>query len=155
MPTADDWWWLLCSVCDSARADKDEQANIRRGLAALDKVLNTRATVHRAMYRQGLGWVDFEWGDEGGAPDKYGKRQGGKGISHAMEARQRKDGLTQAQSIQILRKMVNAIARGQEIKKIQVKGIENRMIRHAGAEVSLVKSKGSNAWILTVYDAWN
>ena len=40
-------------------------ANLARGLASLQKLLTTKATVHRAMYREGLGWIDFEWGDEG------------------------------------------------------------------------------------------
>lgn len=35
-------------------------ANLARSLASLQKLLTTKATVHRAMHREGLGWIDFE-----------------------------------------------------------------------------------------------
>lgn len=72
-------------------------ANLARGLASLQKSLTTKATVHRAMYREGLGWIDFEWGDEGKPANVKGVRKGGKGLVHAIEARGRKDGYTWTQ----------------------------------------------------------
>lgn len=44
-------------------AATDSAANIRGGTAAMNEALLDKTTVHRAMFRNGLGWVDFEWGD--------------------------------------------------------------------------------------------
>lgn len=128
-------------------------ANISRGMAALEKAVSQRTTVHRAMYRQGLGWVDFVWGDEGKPPNAKGVRKGGKGISHAMESRERKDGYTPEQVSSMLKRMVMAIADGVETRPAVTFGNTTRVIvGKDGAEVQLLKKPGSNAWVLTVFD---
>lgn len=128
---------------------KSLEANIARGLKALAKALTEKTTVHRAMYRNGLGWVDFIWGDEGGEIKKNGKRPGEKGISHILEARQRKDHLTEKEVHQLLEKIVETIASGRETKHIYVSGVLNVKIVHGNVQVSLVKRPGSNTWVLT------
>lgn len=68
----------------------NEAANIQRGLRALERVFAEKSTVHRAMHRDGLGWIDFVWGDEGKwPPDGKGRRKGARGVSHIVEAAQR------------------------------------------------------------------
>jgi hypothetical protein len=87
-------------------------ANLARGLASLQKLLTTKATVHRAMYREGLSWIDFEWGDEGKPANAKSVRKRGKGLLHAIEARGRKDGYTVTQVDVMLKQMITAIADG-------------------------------------------
>lgn len=127
--------------------------NIRRGLAALEKALKEKTTVHRAMYRSGLGWVDFEWGDEGKwPPNAKGARKGGKGLVHIMEARQRKNGLSEYEAKDYLRHMVRIIAEGEIIPD---KANEKRMaaigIKGLG-EVHLRRAGAGNAWVVTMFD---
>ena len=131
-------------------------ANIQRGLAALERALTEKTTVHRAMYREGLGWVDFVWGDEGKwPPSKKGHRKGGRGVSHAIEARQRKDGMTQPEAVDMLKRVVVAIAQGDEIPPRNTVGNTVQVrVAHGGVEVILVKRNGSNAWAVTAYDQW-
>ena len=127
-------------------------ANISHGLASLAKALREKTTVHRAMYREGLGWVDFEWGDEGKwPPNAKGRRKGEKGLSHAIEARRRKDGLSPRQTLVLLRKMVEAIAEGKEIKRDEVPPSMKVIVGLDGTIAHLVKRTGGNAWVLTVY----
>jgi hypothetical protein len=128
------------------------QSNIQRGLASLDKVLLERTTVHRAMYRDGLGWIDFVWGDEGRwPPNSKGHRKGERGLSHAIEARQRKDLLSFRQVKELLRKMVVAIAEGAERRRHESPPSMRVIIGKNGVEVHLVKRTGGNAWALTVF----
>jgi len=146
---------FIYRLLDSARADRDVQTNIQRGLSALDKVLKTRSTVHRAMHREGLGWVDFEWGDEGKwPPNARGGRSGEKGVAHVLEARPRKDQMADAQVRALLRKMVYAVAQGTELRRPAAAGVERVVIGKDGTEVHLIKSKGSNAWMMTVFEQW-
>jgi hypothetical protein len=78
-------------------AMKDTEANIRRGLAAMNQALLNKATVHRAMFRNGLGWVDFEWGDVGTVKPS-GKTKGAMGLAYIPEARQRMDGMMEQEA---------------------------------------------------------
>ena len=155
MTTLDEYRRLIGPYLTLDSAPTPEQS-IARGLASLDKALSEKTTVHRAMYREGLGWIDFVWGDEGKwPPDAKGRRKGGKGISHAMEARQRKDGLSYEQTLELLRKMVYAIAEGVEKSPpIVVNRVEQVIVGKDGMEVHLVKRPGSNAWALTVFYEW-
>lgn len=128
-------------------------ANLARGLASLQKSLTTKATVHRTMYREGLGWIDFEWGDEGKPANAKGVRKGGKGLVHAIEARGRKDGYTAAQVDAMLKRMVTAIANGTlPTPPVEVGPVKRVVIVKDGLQVQLVKRQGSNAWVLTVFD---
>ena len=134
---------------------KSIDANIRRGMDSLAKALNEKTTVHRAMFRNGMGWVDFEWGSEGGRIRPNGKRPGGKSISHILEARQRKNSLTEPETIALLERLVTTIASGTERNRTDFNGGINVMLEHGSMRVALVKRAGSNAWVVTGWDENN
>jgi len=140
---------ILCPVIlDAVPTGK---ANVQRGLAALDKAMKGKTTVHRAMYREGLGWVDFVWGDEGAPPNSRGVRRGAKGLAHALESRRRKDGYDHHQTAALLRRMVYAIAEGRELDRHEIGRATRVIVGQDGTEVHLVKLTGGNAWTLTVF----
>ena len=135
----------------SRSAMKSVAANIDRGLKALADAITGKASVHRAMFRNGLGWVDFVWGDEGRIL-KSGRTKGGRGLAHIVEARMRKDGLTEAKAINVLGELVRTIASGQEFKR-DIVGKSTRVgIRHSGYIAWLSQLEGGNAWIVTGYE---
>ena len=135
----------------SRSATKSVAANIDRGLRALAQAITDRTTVHRAMFRNGMGWVDFVWGDQG-VVKPSGKTVGGRGLSHIVEARMRKDGLTQAEAIGVLSEMVRAIAAGKETKRVESGGSIAIKVEHDGYRVALVKNPGANAWVITAFE---
>lgn len=134
----------------SRSAIKSVEANIKRGLAALNKALLDKTSVSRAMYRSGMGWVDFVWGDEGGKINpKNGSRRGAKGLSHIIDARQRKDGLTKAQVNDLLLKIVETIAKGEETRRTHLGRSVLVEIQRDNVVAFLTKNPGSNSWLLT------
>lgn len=137
------------STSESRSAMKSVEANIRRGKQAMAKALAEKTSVHRAMFRTGMGWVDFIWGDEGGTIKKRGNRPGEKGIAHILEARRRKDGLSDAQIRTLLDDVVETIASGEEVSRHEANTSLRAIISHKGVEVQLVKNPGSNTWLLT------
>lgn len=138
-------------VMFSRSAMKSTEANIARGHESLAKALNEKTTVHRAMFRNGLGWVDFVWGSEGRVKSS-GKTQGAMGIAHILEARQRKDGLSEQEAIQSLSRVVESIALGQEVARLNYDNSVAVRIENAGYRVSLTKNPGSNAWVVTAFE---
>ena len=138
----------------SQSAIKDIQANIKRGTKAMNDVLLTKADVHRAMYRNDIGWIDFVWGDTG-IIKTNGKTKGAKGISHIIEARMRKDKMSYADVVKMLTQdVVSTIALGETYKQFYSSDGKNTSlkIRHKGYETNLIKRIGSNAWIITAYE---
>jgi hypothetical protein len=135
----------------SRSALKSVDANIERGLEALAKALDERTTVHRAMFRNGLGWVDFVWGDEG-VVKPSGKTKGAMGLSHIIEARRRKDGLSANDIVLLLTKLVDTIASGQEIRRNDHAEVITVVVEKDGVEAILTKRIGSNAWVV---NGWN
>ncbi len=135
----------------SRSAMKDGDANIRRGREALAKAVTEKTSVHRAMYRNGLGWVDFVWGDEGRVLPN-GRTVGGSGLAHIIEARQRKDAMSHSQVNRLLDNLVQTIAKGSEIGRTEIRGSINLRIGHEGNLAVLVKNPGSNAWMLTGFE---
>ena len=111
-----------------------------------------KSTVHRAMFRQGMGWVDFEWGSEGGKITAKGKRPGAKGIAHIIEARQRKDGLNAKQAESLLFDLVDTIAKGEETDRYSYGNVENIKIKHNNILAFLTHKRGNNAWIVTGFE---
>lgn len=132
---------------------KSVDANIKRGREAMNKAIAERRTVHRAMFNHNLdGWVDFEWGDVG-TVKANGKTKGGMGISHILEARMRKDGMSYEQAIQMLvSDVVDVIARGHTVFEKTVGNSQNIRMEHNGYQVTLTKNKGNNAWIVTAFE---
>jgi hypothetical protein len=139
------------AVALSRSATKSVTANIDRGLRALAEAVTGKTTVHRAMFRSGMGWVDFVWGDEGKVKSS-GRTVGGRGLSHIIEARMRKDGLTEAEALRVLAEMVRAVASGAETKRVESNSSTSVKIEHDGYRVGLVKNPGSNAWIITAFE---
>lgn len=131
---------------------KSVEANIKRGNEAMAKALAEKTTVHRAMFRTGMGWVDFVWGDEGGELTQNGRRPGGKGIAHIIEARKRKDGLNEKQVDSLLSKIVETIATGKEIKRVEVNGTYSVIVTKGNVQATLVKNPGNNTWLLTGFE---
>lgn len=130
---------------------KSVEANIARGREALAVALTDKTTVHRAMFRNGLGWVDFVWGSEG-TVKPTGKTKGGMGLSHILEARQRKDGLTEQAAVRFLDEIVEAVALGTEFNRKQIEQSTRVGIEHESTIVWLTKADGSNAWVVTGYE---
>lgn len=132
----------------SASAMKSVQANIKRGMEAMNKAITTKADVKRAMYRNDIGWIDFVWGDTG-IIKTNGKTKGAKGISHIIEARMRKDKMSYDEVVEMLtHNIVEAIAKGSIFIETPLK----LQVRYDGYETVLAKSKGSNNWIITAYE---
>ena len=78
-----------------------------------------------------------------------GKTNNAMGLTHIIEARQRKDGLSPDEVDQLLHRIVTTIAHGEEIRRFDFSGASNVVIAHQGVEAVLVKQKGSNAWLLS------
>ncbi len=136
----------------SQSAMKSVEANIKRGRDAMTKALLDKTSVHRAMFRNGLGWVDFVWGDEGGKIKKSGKRPGAKGIAHILEARQRKDDLSKSEAEKMLFNLVDTVAKGEEVTRYEQGNSINISLVEDRFRVYLAKNKGSNAWIVTGFE---
>lgn len=126
---------------------KTVKENVKSGLRALRKVISTKKTASHAMYRKDIGWIDFEWGNEGKAPSKSGKRKGAFGISHIIEARQRKDGLTQDQTKALLYQLIATIAVGKIVRQMENNNRYNYVIGYKDYEAVIVKNE--KAWLLT------
>jgi hypothetical protein len=117
---------------------KSVEANIKRGQESLEKALEEKTSVHRAMFRNGLGWVDFVFGDQH------------KGITHILEARQSKDNLSESQAIQLIHEnLIPTIAHGSEIRRDELNGNIRLVIAYENHEAVLVKKPSSNSWLLT------
>lgn len=127
---------------------KSAAENIRRGNAAMSHVLATKSDFSHAMYRSGLGWVDFKWGNEGSIPSNSGKRKGAFGISHILEARNRKDGLNRQQSRIVAMMLVETIARGTVVSRNKYEATIKILVNHKTYEVALVK-QGGESWVVT------
>ena len=134
---------------------KSPRADIKRGLNAMARLIADHKTQYRAMFRQGLGWVDFEYGSEGSERIKgNGMRKGAEGILHIMEARYRKDGYNEKQIGDLLDDVVYAIADGRETSrqnrngenlKVTVENFRNGKT----TRVALAKTPSSDAWVVT------
>jgi len=135
----------------SLSAMKSVEANIRRGRAALARAITEKTSVHRAMFRAGLGWVDFVWGSEGRVKPS-GKTAGAMGLSHILEARQRKDGANAEEALRLLDGVVEAVARGEEFSRNEIGASTRIGVEHGDTIVWLAKQRGGNAWVVTGYE---
>lgn len=143
----------------SRSAMKSVESNIKRGREAMNAAITEKRTVHRAMFNHNLdGWVDFEWGDDGLTKSFNKKGEPvGKGISHIIEARMRKDGMSYEQVTQMLtRDIVDTIAKGSIVGHwVRNDGkSESIQIDYNGYRAGLIRNKGSNAWLLTAFELY-
>ena len=138
---------------------KSVDANIKRGQKSMTKALLDKTTVHRAMYLQGSndfagGWVDFVWGDEGRVRPN-GKTKGGKGISHIIEARMRKDKLTENEVMRFLvEKIPLVLAKGAISSHVKFNNVDDVKVTYQNYLVGLIKIKGGNAWAVTAFEVF-
>lgn len=122
----------------SRSAMKSVEANIARGQEAMTRAINERNSVHRAMFRNGLGWVDFVWGDQN------------KGIAHILARRMTADGMSRTEVVRMLTDdLVEAIARGADIRRREVGGSVRAVVAFNNHEVVLVRNPGANSWMLS------
>ncbi|EEO26974.2 LPD38 domain-containing protein [Oxalobacter paraformigenes] len=135
----------------SLSAMKSVEANIARGKEAMNRALLDKTTVHRAMFRNGLGWVDFVWGSTGRTTDN-GRTRGAMGIAHVLEARQRKDGFSRSEAVQLLHDIVEVIAKGKEFSRSEIGRSTRVGLETQGHVTWLTKYSGSNAWVVTGYE---
>lgn len=125
-------------VAFSRSAMKDIDANVRRGEAAMNRAIVEKADQARAMFRSGLGWVDFVWGDT--------KR----GIAHIIDQRMAVDGLSQDDAVRLLTEdIVRTIAEGSEIRRNKFGPSLRVVLEFGGSEAVLVRRNGGNGWLLT------
>lgn len=76
------------------------------------------------------------------------------GLSHIIEARQRKDGLDDASVVRLLDDIVQTIASGSEFAHNGSASFMRVGVEYGDTIVWLTKKKGSNAWIVTAYEKY-
>ncbi|HGG9457966.1 TPA: PLxRFG domain-containing protein [Neisseria meningitidis] len=141
-------------VKPSRSAMKDTDANIRRGRAAMNRALVEKADVRRAMYRNDIGWIDFVWGSTGRVLPN-GKTKGAMGLAHVIESRMRKDGMGRDEVVgMLIGRVVDTIARGEVLRTVEGGKTKRLEVSLQGNIVQLIKSKGSNTWVLTAFDGY-
>lgn len=134
-------------------SDQAIEGNIRRGNQAAEYILQEHAkgndtTVHGAMHRPDIGYIDFLWG----APGKGAKVKKGYGLAHILA----KHGGESSEGI--LAKIVETIAKGTDIeeqKSLHGQGEKRIRIHYDGhtAVLSATKgAKGKNSWLLTGWE---
>ncbi|WP_420588251.1 PLxRFG domain-containing protein [Bacterioplanoides sp.] len=88
--------------------------NVRKGIRAARQVLKSHKDIRSAMHRPDIGDIDLIWGKEGQWPPKKKAqvRKGQKGLAHIIEARIRKNKLTEAEAKEVLFKVIETMAKG-------------------------------------------
>ena len=116
---------------------------IERGLVAMQKVLDTKQDVLNAMYRPGIGSIDFIWGSPSG------------GIRHILEKRNREGrqqiSLAGQQGKDVLSKLIEVIAKG-EVGRTYIHGShKKRDIDFEGYKAVLQLDRDGNykTWLLS------
>ena len=124
----------------------DPAENIRRGQAAMEKVISEQTDVMDAMHRDDLGSISFLWG-EPGRGDKF---KGGSGISHIIAHRNAQGYDGEA----VARKMVEVIAKGKLDKVDSVDKGSRAYLKHDGhtAVMSLYRDGERQTWLLTGWE---
>ena len=124
----------------------EETENIRRGQAAMEKVIAEQTDVMDAMHRDDLGSISFLWGEPGRGP----KFKGGAGVSHIIAHRNAQGYDGEA----VARKMVEVIAKGEAINRRGPAGGERVDITHDGytAVLSLYKDGERQTWLLSGWE---
>lgn len=134
-------------------SDHAIEGNIRRGNQAAEYILREHSkgndtTVHGAMHRSDIGYIDFLWG----SPGKGAKVKKGYGLAHILA----RHGVESSEGI--LAKIVETIAKGTDIeeqKSLHGQGEKIIRIQYDGhtAVLSATKgAKGKNSWLLTGWE---
>ncbi|MDH2927890.1 LPD38 domain-containing protein [Lonepinella koalarum] len=132
---------------------KSGQENIARGSQAMNMVIQQHSDVENAMFRQGVGWIDFIWGTVGRIRPN-GKSKGAKGVSHIINKRMQADNMSREQVENFLTQELPSVINNGDITEHRVEEqSENIRIEHNGNVVHLVKEQGKNAWLLTAFES--
>lgn len=134
-------------------SDRAIEGNIQRGNQAAEYILREHAkgndtTVHGAMHRPDIGYIDFLWG----APGKGAKVKDGYGLAHILA----KHGAESSKGI--LAKIVETIAKGTDIeeqKSLHGQGEKRIRIQYDGHTAVLSSAKGKNSWLLTGWEDYD
>ena len=129
------------------------ERNIQRGNQAVEYILREHAngndaTVHGAMHRTDIGYVDFLWG----APGKGAKFKKGYGLAHILA----KHGAESGEGI--LAKIVETIAKGTDIeeqKALHGQGEKRIRIHYDGYTAVLSSARGKDSWLLTGWEDYD
>ncbi len=126
--------------------------NVHRGLKAIEALLSKKQSVTDAMTYNGSP-VDFDYGYEGDARiDARGRRKGEHGFLHLLEARWRKDGLSEEEIRILLDDLVYTIAYGKVTNRSSATRIALQLKIHGGECLAVLeRPKERNAWVLTGY----
>ena len=126
--------------------------NVHRGLKAIKALLSKKQSVTDAMTYNGVP-VDFDYGYEGDARiDARGHRKGEHGFLHLLEARWRKDGLSEEEIRILLDDLVYTIAYGKADANTAKDRAVLRLRIHGGECLTVLKRpKDRNVWVLTGY----
>lgn len=134
-------------------SDRAIEGNIQRGNQAAEYILREHAkgndtTVHGAMHRPDIGYIDFLWG----TPGKGAKFKKGYGLAHILA----KHGAESGEGI--LAKIVETIAKGTDIeeqKALHGQGEKRIRIHYDGYTAVLSSAKGKNSWLLTGWEDYD
>lgn len=134
-------------------SDRAIEGNIQRGNQAAEYILREHAkgndtTVHGAMHRPDIGYIDFLWG----TPGKGAKFKKGYGLAHILA----KHGAESGEGI--LAKIVETIAKGTDIeeqKALHGQGEKRIRIHYDGYTAVLSSAKEKNSWLLTGWEDYD
>lgn len=125
--------------------------NIQRGNEAVEHLIREHAagrdtTVHGAMHRPDVGYIDFPWG----TPGKGAKFKKGFGLAHILA----KHGAESGKGV--IHKIVETIAKGTEIEEQHYPNPANeyRIKIHYQGHTAVLSSQSvkGNAWLLTGWE---
>jgi hypothetical protein len=120
------------------------------GRAAARQVLDSGQDVPSAMYRKGLGEIDFPYGEVGTWNPKKGKYEGGSGILHVVSQRARSDG---QDGRAVAMSLPEILARG-EVGPLygSVPGDLRRNVRMADDAQAVLSQRPDGHWLMS---GWN
>lgn len=144
--------WKLRAFADDEFEVESEAQKVGKAVSAIELVASTHKDVKSAVQREDIGDIDFIWGTEGKPPTKSGKRKGAKGVAHIIEARMRKDGMSEDQAKSMLNGVARAVVTGDIVKNISRGDNASISITDGSHSAHLVKEGEDNAWLLTGWD---
>ncbi|GAB3473921.1 hypothetical protein GCM10027398_28430 [Azotobacter salinestris] len=137
---------------DDSRSVTVEGATYGTSKEALASVERQQGGKPNARYSVQIGGehVTNKKGIEAAKPSD--KTAGAKGLSHIIEARQRKDGKSAEGALRLLDGMVEAISKGGRVQPDSSRQDYPWGEEHDDMIVWMTKREGSNAWVVTGYE---
>lgn len=131
-------------------APKDAGASAFMGRQAMQVAIATKQDVVHAMYRNGLGWIDFPWGLNTEDAKHLRPRPDPHGLAHILEERdaehakdpQMPDGFKTSQVLP------DVIAKGRYPSKPDIGKASKLIIEWEGYRVIIART-GANRWLLS------